>query len=89
VGAAFIGDDEVDRVDMALVAAVDRSFVNQTRTLRVFTVYDPADRAAFVRAIGAVSLRDNLWIEGSGGLFVGSSLDTIGRLTNRDFAYAL
>ncbi len=88
VGAAFIGDDEVDRIDMALVAAVDRSFVKQTRTLRVFTVYDPADRTAFVRAIGAVSLRDNLWIEGSGGLFAGSSLDTIGRLTNRDFAYA-
>jgi hypothetical protein len=35
-----------------------------------------------------VSLRDNLWLEGSGGLFAGSSLDTIGRLTHRDFAYA-
>lgn len=87
-GARFLGDSEVHRVDAALVAAVDRSFVNQTRSLRVFTVYDPADRTVFARAIGAVSLRDNLWLEGSGGLFAGSSLDTIGRLTNRDFAYA-
>ena len=88
VGAAFAGVDEVDRTDLSLVGAVDRSFVNDTRTVRVFAVYDPADRTTFTRVIGAVSLRDNLWLEGSGGLFAGASLDTLGRLTNRDFAYA-
>jgi hypothetical protein len=88
VGAAFAGVDEVDRTDVSLVGAVDRSFVNDTRMVRVFTVYDPADRTMFTRVIGAVSLRDNLWLEGSGGLFAGASLDTLGRLTNRDFAYA-
>ena len=31
--------------------------------------------------------RDNVWIEGSAGVFAGSSLDTLGRLTRRDFAY--
>jgi hypothetical protein len=38
--------------------------------------------------IGAFSLRDNVWLEGSGGLFTGTSLDVIGRLTRRDFLYA-
>ena len=48
----------------------------------------PADGTTFTRVIGAVSLRDNVWLEGSGGLFTGTSLDTIGRLTRRDFVYA-
>ena len=73
---------------MTLVIAADRSFARETRTLRVFAVYDPADATTFTRVIGAISLRDNVWIEGSGGLFTGASLDVIGRLTRRDFAYA-
>ena len=35
-----------------------------------------------------LSVRDNVWLEGSAGVFTGSSLDVIGRLTRRDFAYA-
>ena len=38
----------------------------------------------FARAIGAVTLRDNVWLEVSGGLFAGSSLDTIGRLPSSE-----
>ncbi len=86
-GAPFAGDDEVERTDVSLVGALDRSFANETRTMRVFTVYDPVDRTVFARVIGAVTLRDNVWLEASGGLFAGSSLDTLGRLTNRDFVY--
>jgi hypothetical protein len=82
------GDAELDRTDFSVVVAADRSFARETRTLRVFAVYDPADATAFVRVIGAVSLRDNLWLEGSGGLFAGEAPDTIGRLTRRDFLYA-
>jgi hypothetical protein len=84
----FAGDDEIERTDMSLVIAADRSFARETRTLRVFAVYDPADATAFTRVIGAVSIRDNVWLEGSGGVFTGSSLDVIGRLTRRDFLYA-
>lgn len=80
--------NSLDGSDVSLVAAADRSFARETRTLRVFAVYDPADRTMFGRVIAAVSLRDNVWLEGSGGLFTGSSSDTIGRLTHRDFAYA-
>lgn len=82
------GDEEVERTDISLVLAADRSFARETRTLRVFGVYDPADATAFARVIGAVSVRENVWLEGSAGVFTGSSLDVIGRLTRRDFLYA-
>jgi hypothetical protein len=88
VARAFDGDDEVERSDVSLVVAADRSFARETRTLRVLTVYDPGDATVFARLITAVSVRDNVWLEGSAGMFAGSSLDTIGRLTRRDFAYA-
>ena len=84
----FAGDDEVERTDFSLVIAADRSFARETRTVRVFAVYDPADATTFTRVIAAVSVRDNVWIEGSAGLITGRSLDVIGRLTRRDFAYA-
>ena len=82
------GDEEVERTDISFVLAADRSFARETRTLRVFGVYDPADATAFARVIGAVSVRENVWLEGSAGVFTGSSLDVIGRLTRRDFLYA-
>jgi hypothetical protein len=85
---AFEGDPELERTDLSVVLAADRSFARETRTLRVFAVYDPAEATIFTRVIGAVSVRDNVWIEGSAGVFTGSSLDVIGRLTRRDFAYA-
>jgi hypothetical protein len=88
VGRAFVGDDEVERTDLSFVLAADRSFARETRTVRVFAVYDPADSTAFARVIGALSLRDDVWLEGSAGVFTGSSLDVIGRLTRRDFIYA-
>jgi hypothetical protein len=84
----FVGDDEVERSDLSFVVAADRSFARETRTLRVFGVYDPADRTTFTRVIAAFSVRDNVWIEGSAGVFAGSAFDVIGRLTHRDFAYA-
>lgn len=87
VGQAFDGDDELERSDVSLVVAADRSFARETRTLRVLTVYDPGDATVFSRLIAAVSLRDNVWVEASGGIFAGAALDTIGRLTNRDFGY--
>lgn len=84
----FACDEEVERSDVSIVAAADRSFARETRTVRLFAVYDPADATTFTRVIAAVSLRDNVWLEGSAGLLTGTSLDIIGRLTRRDFAYA-
>ncbi|HXH26199.1 MAG TPA: hypothetical protein VNI78_13185, partial [Vicinamibacterales bacterium] len=82
-----VPDEALRGSDLTLVVAADRSFARDTRTLRVFGVYDPADATAFARVIGAVSVRDNVWVEGSGGLFTGTSFDAIGRLSRRDFIY--
>jgi hypothetical protein len=86
-GNALWSWNSVDGSDVLLVLAADRSFTRETRTLRVFSAYDPADRTIFSRVIAAASLRDNLWLEGSGGVFAGSSLDILGRLTQQDFVY--
>jgi hypothetical protein len=84
----LVGPDEsLHGSDVTLVLAADRSFARETRTLRVFGVYDPGDRTAFGRVIAAVSVRDNVWLEASGGVFTGTSADVIGRLSRRDFLY--
>ena len=87
VGQAFADDDELNRDDLSIVVIADRSFARETRTLRALTVYDPVDGTAFGRIIAAVSLRDDVWVEGSGGVFTGSAPDTLGLLTRRDFVY--
>lgn len=87
LAAVLEGDDEVSGSDLSLVVVTDRSFARETRTLRGLAVVNPADGTVFGRVIASVSLRDNTWVEGSAGLFAGSSSDTIGRLTRRDFVY--
>ena len=79
--------ERVDGSDVTLVAAADRSFARETRKVRLFAVYDPTERTTFLRGIASVSLRDDVWLEASAGVFTGSSLDTLGRLTRRDFVY--
>ena len=86
-GRLFAGDDELERSGVSIVGSVDRRFARETRALRVLGVYDPGDRTVFARTILDVSLRDNVSLEGSAGVFAGSSFDTIGRLTRRDFLY--
>lgn len=83
-----VDDPSLDRTDVTVVAAADRSFARETRTLRLFGVYDPTNGTTFARAIGAVSLRDDVWLEASGGLLAGSASTTLGRLSRRDFVYA-
>ena len=70
-----------------MIASIDRSFSRETRTLQVFGVYDPTAATSFLRGIFRVSLTDRLSVEVSGGLFSGSGADTLGRFTDRDFAY--
>jgi hypothetical protein len=77
----------IDETDVNLIASIDRSFSRETRTLQVFGVYDPTEATSFLRGIVMVKLNDRLSIEASGGLFSGSGPDTLGRFTDRDFAY--
>ncbi len=77
----------VTRTDVTFVAVADRSFARETRRLRVLGVYDPSDGTAFVRAIAEASLRDNVSLEASAGVFAGEGLGRLGRLASRDFVY--
>ena len=84
-----------DGTDVTLVGWAERAFARETRTARLLAVYDPSNDAAFVRGIGAVSLRDNLWLEASAGWFAAADSPTggqgtagvLGLLTRRDFLY--
>jgi hypothetical protein len=78
----------IDRTDISLVAALDRSFARETRSLRAFGVYNPGERSAFGRVIASFSLRDNVALELSGGLFSGDGADVLSLLASRDFVYA-
>lgn len=77
----------VDRRDLQLVTSIDRTFARETRRLRVFGVYNPGDRSAFVRGVGGVSVRDGWWLEASAGWLTGRGADTLSRLAERDFVY--
>lgn len=77
----------LDRHDINLIASLDRSFSRETRTVRVFGVYDPTEATSFLRGIVTVKLTDRLSVEASGGLFSGSGPDTLGLFSTRDFAY--
>jgi hypothetical protein len=80
--------------NVTLVGMAERSFVRETRTARLLAVYDPTNDTAFVRGIGAISLRDNFWLEGSIGWLDGEAptarpqgATVLGLLSDRDFAY--
>jgi hypothetical protein len=77
----------IDRDDLTLVMAVDRSFARETTTLRVFAVYNPNEASAFARVIATWSLRDNVAFEASTGWFTGDGVDALSRYATRDFFY--
>jgi hypothetical protein len=86
-GGTDAADRVIDRTDVNLVGAVDRSFARETRRIRVFGVYNPEEASAFVRAIAGFDVRDNVAIEASGGVFAGDGADALSRLATRDFVY--
>jgi len=55
--------------------------------VRLFGVVNPEDRSGFIRGLASWSLRDNVMLEGSGGVFLGEGTDAIGRFSGRDFAF--
>jgi hypothetical protein len=73
--------------DVSLVMGAQRSFARDTRRVLLFGLWNMADASGFLRSIGSWSLRDNLWLEGSVGWFLGEGTDTLSRFATRDFAY--
>ena len=76
------------RTDVSLVFATDRTLARERYHLRTFGVYNPNESSGFARAIATAKLRDNVAIEGSGGWFIGSGRDLVGRFADNDFVYA-
>jgi hypothetical protein len=79
--------DAFTETDVSLVMGAQRSFARETRRVLLFGLWNMADASGFLRSIGSWSLRDNLWLEGSVGWFLGEGTDTLSRFAARDFAY--
>jgi hypothetical protein len=79
--------DAFAETDVSLVMGAQRGFARDTRRVLLFGLWNMADRSGFLRSIGSWSLRDNLWLEGSVGWFLGEGTDTLSRFATRDFAY--
>jgi hypothetical protein len=74
--------------DVSLVLSADRAFARERHRIRAFGVVNPGERSSFARAIWFLELRDNVTLESSAGLFIGSGTDTIGRFGDADFVYS-
>ncbi len=70
-----------------VIASVDRRFLRERYLVRLFGVFNPDDRAGFVRGLASWNVRDNVLLEASGGAFLGEGSDTISRFTDRDFVF--
>ena len=81
-------DPGVESTDVLMVGWAERSFVRETRTVRVLAAWNPDAESLFVRAIGGWSLRDGVALEVSGGWLRGAGQDLLSRLAQRDFLYA-
>jgi hypothetical protein len=85
--ATALEKQELERWDINVVLAAERSFARDTRSARLLGVYDPREDTVFVRAIATVSLRDDVVVEGSAAVFAGEAPSVLGRLTHRDLFY--
>lgn len=75
----------VNRTDVSVVGSIERSFNRARYFARAFTVVNPDDRSAFVRALVAWKPDDRWSVDLSAGAFAGTSDDAIGRFRTRDF----
>ncbi len=80
-------DALVSRTDVSVVGSVERSFGRERWLARAFALTNPADRFGFLRALLTWRPVDNISIDASAGWFAGTSDDTIGRFSDRDFAF--
>jgi hypothetical protein len=85
VGANVVYAVSALRDDVMLVGGIDRAFARETRTVRVFAAYNPGERSTFGRVLATFSLRDNLALEASAGVFSGGGADALARFAGRDF----
>lgn len=75
--------------DLSVIGSIERRFSRDRFLVRVFGVANPVDDSGFVRSLAAWSVRDNVAVEASGGVFFGSAAgtDTLSRFRERDFVF--
>jgi hypothetical protein len=73
--------------NVSLVGGGERAFSRDTIRLRLFGLWNLSDASGFTRAIAAWNLRENTWLEGSIGWFMGEGDDALSRFSTRDFLY--
>lgn len=86
VSARSVAAPAPDRVETTILVAMDRRFARETRQIRTFAAYNPQSGSAFARVIAALSLRDDVALEASGGWFTGDGSDALSQFSSRDFA---
>ena len=74
-----------DTRTVSAVGVVERRFHQDTRLLRLFTLYDASSRNALVRGSGSVAMRDDLSVEGTAAIFAGRARGFLGPFVDRDF----
>ena len=81
-------DPAIETTDVLFVSSIERTFARETRTLRFLSAYNPKAESAFVRGVGSIRVRDNVWLEISGGWLLGNGLDMLSRFSQHDFLYS-
>jgi hypothetical protein len=76
------------RTNVSLVGGFSRTYRRDRIETRVFSLVNPADRAAFLRGVLTWKPADDVAVETSAGWFAGEGDDIITRFGDRDFAYA-
>ncbi|NQW02604.1 MAG: hypothetical protein HQ485_01090 [Acidobacteria bacterium] len=80
-------ESSLTRSYVNVIGSIERRFARERHLVRIFGVANPADASGFVRGVWSWNLRDNVSVDGSGGLFLGSGNDVVSRFAGRDFAF--
>ncbi|MBA3948958.1 MAG: hypothetical protein H0X44_03330 [Acidobacteria bacterium] len=75
------------RTNVSAVAGFSRSYNRDRIETRVFSLVNPADRAAFIRGVVTWKPIDDVAIDATAGWFAGEGDDVITRFGDRDFAF--
>ncbi len=80
-------DPNLGDTDVSLVGSIERPFKRDRGLARAVAVVNPVDRSTFHRGLVTWTPRDNVSVEASGGAFLGTGDDAIGRFKGRDFVF--
>ena len=75
------------RTNVSAVAGFSRSYARDRFETRLFSLVNPADRAAFVRGVLTWKPADDVSVDGTVGWFAGEGDDVVTRFGDRDFAF--